>query len=742
MTFVTFSLLAGCLFVAVPIVLHLVMKQQPKRFEFPALQLVRSRHDANRRRLRFRDLLLLALRCACVLLLATALARPKLQPSNAAEGGSGPVEAALVFDTSPRMGYTSEDENRLDVAKKMAKELIDELPRESRLRITDTRQGVPATSLDVNMARDRIELMRLSVDGRPLYAAVDEAVELVKDGDFSRKEVFVFTDLTKAAWPENRLGQLADLLRTEKRIGLYIIDVGDPDARNAGVDQIRLSRESVTANVPVEVTATIQRVGVPRELIAELFLVDGAKEPQNRGRIVVPADGQVTHVVRFPSLRGFEAGTHQGFVRLASDDGLEIDDTAYFTFEVVPPWPVLVGAPNPVDRFAGLFAEAIAPEEFRQKGMNRFDCRTIALDRMEETDLSQFRAVILCDPTPLSTSFWRQLHEYVARGGSLAILLGRNADRQEFNEPVAQEVLPAPLAGQWRSGGRLVHLVTDGQPHPMLDEFRSLETGVPWSSFPIDKYWQFAGEDIPGAVTVLRYTNGDAAFVERIIGSGRVIIATTPLSDHLADDDAWNFIISGWPGFILANSLVDYLAGGQRHRLNYTVGETANIPLPPRTEAAGLLLNLPAGEQFRLGNSGQDNQLSINATDMQGNYRVIGGGAERIDSGFSVNLATGTSNVTRADEEAVLNLKKIKNVAIVRGWEELNQRVSVGRSGWEFAPYLLLLLLVVFCAEFVLSNRFYRVAQTDTARRGEQEASPASSAGNVASKYALANDAS
>lgn len=60
MTFLHAAFLAGSALVAVPIVLHLVMRRQPKQLEFPALRLLRRRQSSNRRRLRLRQLLLLA----------------------------------------------------------------------------------------------------------------------------------------------------------------------------------------------------------------------------------------------------------------------------------------------------------------------------------------------------------------------------------------------------------------------------------------------------------------------------------------------------------------------------------------------------------------------------------------------------------------------------------------------------------------------------------------------------------
>ena len=61
MAFLTPALLGGILLIAVPIILHLVMRRQPQKLQFPALQFVRKRQQANQRRLNLRHWLLLAL---------------------------------------------------------------------------------------------------------------------------------------------------------------------------------------------------------------------------------------------------------------------------------------------------------------------------------------------------------------------------------------------------------------------------------------------------------------------------------------------------------------------------------------------------------------------------------------------------------------------------------------------------------------------------------------------------------
>ena len=79
MAFVNASLLFGTLLVGVPILLHLVMRQQPKQLIFPALRFIKMRRETNRRTLQLRHWLLLLLRCLAIAVLAAVLARPSVR---------------------------------------------------------------------------------------------------------------------------------------------------------------------------------------------------------------------------------------------------------------------------------------------------------------------------------------------------------------------------------------------------------------------------------------------------------------------------------------------------------------------------------------------------------------------------------------------------------------------------------------------------------------------------------------
>lgn len=139
MTFIHPLLLGGLVLVGLPVLLHLIMRQQPKHLIFPAFRFLQLRQRTNQRKLRLRHLILLALRMLLISLMCLALARPKLFSGRF--GFLGDEQNAIVVvvvDTSASMEYMVAGKSRLDDAITRIQELLDELGDASRIAILDT----------------------------------------------------------------------------------------------------------------------------------------------------------------------------------------------------------------------------------------------------------------------------------------------------------------------------------------------------------------------------------------------------------------------------------------------------------------------------------------------------------------------------------------------------------------------------------------------------------------------------
>src|SRR5215469_9594468 len=194
------GLAAGTALAALPVILHLFMKQTPKRVVFPALRLIRERQKRSRKKLRVKNWLLLLARMALVALMALALARPSLFSQATLGDREVPTALGLVFDTSLSMGYKEKDKTRLDEAKERAYEILKKMPDTSQVFVVDSAEPGLPVALSPAAARKRIEGLVLRPANRKLNAAMGQVYAAVADSDRPRHEVYVLTDLAQSAW--------------------------------------------------------------------------------------------------------------------------------------------------------------------------------------------------------------------------------------------------------------------------------------------------------------------------------------------------------------------------------------------------------------------------------------------------------------------------------------------------------------------------------------------------------------
>ncbi|MFM2097034.1 MAG: hypothetical protein RIS70_4158 [Planctomycetota bacterium] len=789
MAFVNLSLLFGGLLVGVPILLHLMMRQQPKHLLFPAVRFLKKRRESNKRTLQLRHWILLLLRCGVLGGAALMLARPSTSSSNFGHwltvGLAGllagvavllaviavvqrrgrlltgillafavltvmavigtlipalgqrpmamigdreaPVAAVVVVDSAPRMGYTHENQSRIEVAKELARDILRQLPDDSEIAVLDSRPGATAFAVDESAAFKSIDRLTSTGAAGPLSQALGDAVRLVSSSNKTRKEIYVLTDLSEGAW-EATSGSLRSDLESHRDVSLVIVDVGIPSPINFAIRSLELSSEMVARGGEVVLRADVAHVGPGGNRTLELRLddLDPTRPVLQDGKLVLPATqvrGQQTLVferdgvqqVEF-RLRGLEQGVHHGALKLIGEDGLSFDDVRYFTVEVKAAWPILVVAPTGV--LTEFFVESIAPYEWAQQGRALFDCEVVAQANLANKALAEYAAVALIDPSPLTPADWQQLERYVTSGGGLAVFLGSHAHPvTSFNEPLAQSLLGAKLAREWRTTINDLSLAPERFEHPVLRGFRNQT--VPWNQLPVYRHWVL--EPLESDTRVLiPFSNRKPALIERSVGKGRVVVMATPVSEPVepAGRTAWNELFTSedaWPSVVLLDQIARFVVSSGESKLNYRAGETAILGHHPDREPDRYQLFSPNAEPQDV--TARDQRLTVRFTEDPGTYRLKGFRGSTIARGFSVNVPTASSNLTRLTNAQLDEMLGPERYQLARSREEINREIGEARVGREFYSYLLLGLVVILAIEQLLSNRFYRresVAATDT----------------------------
>lgn len=709
MGFLTPALLAGAALIAVPIVLHLIMRREPRRLEFPALQFIRQRQHANRRRLNLRHWLLLALRCALIAGLAFALARPTLKGSGLRGKEGAPLAVSLVVDNSLRMQYVHQNQTRQQAALEMAQALVSKLPEDAQVAILDLSRSSGGFVVDLSTAESRLQNMTPSANVRPLEDAIREAIELVADREDYRQEVFVFSDLSTAAWNETAQQSINELLTDSPDIRLYLVDVASPTINNLSLEPLQLRRSSLRAGEPLHLRAPVSSVGKGDSPLVELYLVDEQRNAIKRGQRIVELGPEGTGEATF-EIAGLPLGSHQGYVKLPEADPLEVDNTRYFTVEVQPPAQVLLLGERTRDTV--FLREALQPSLTDGSAPARFVCTVERYSQATQVDLEKFDAVCLLDPPDLSEPLWKAIVDYADGGGGVGIFLGHRARASTFNKSAATQLLPGELKLRSRYA---TYLRPRGLDHPALAGLRDYAEEIPWQVYPVWQFWEF-DELVGNTFIVAHFDNNRPALLERALGRGRVMTLATPVSDPLEpkDREPWNLLPTGpepWPFLALSNQLVGYLAQRGNTQLSFQAGETVNLQLSANEQVSSYALYLPSGDSVRRSLPPGDDTIRIGTTSDLGNYRVASGGQNRLlDRGFSINATADVSRLQRIDSETLLAALPKDQVEVAANLGDVERFVDIGRSGRELFPWAISLVALVWGAEHFLSNRFYREA--------------------------------
>ena len=714
LSFLNVFLLGGMALIAVPLVLHLLMRRKPVPHAFPAMRFLLARAQEKKRRLNLQHVLLLLVRMGLLLLVANALARPVLRGSRWLTAGEGPVAVACVIDTSPRMLLREGNRTRLDVVSELATDLFATLPEKSMLAVVDTSGSGAAYSPSRAAAASRIKRLTAGPAASSLPEAMADAARLLESAPLTRRELYVFTDRSPGGWEQP---VPADWDQAHPGISLLFVDVAAESPQNFALTDLHLSAEQIAVGRPMSVSVATRRVGPEATRSVAIELLTGRGDFMRRGeKPVVWREGE-TGQVRF-DLNGLEPGLHQGRVVIDGGDAMVADDAIDFTVEVGPSPRVLVAAPEPIEATGLFFTEAVAPLPLVKAGRSDFTVTLVPLADLETESWAEFLGIVLLDPPALRPGTWGLLRQWVSQGGGLVVWLGPEAGSPEdFNSPASEAVLGGRLERVWRDADQTNYLAPTALDHPLLAAFRRVGDAVPWQDFPVFRHWEFqptspeqqpAGDPASPAIPVVTYRNGLPAVLEKSLGQGRVLVVTTPVSQAANDPNAWNLVATGfepWPFVMLANEMLNHAVASQDD-LNISSGQVASLRIG-RRDLPTATVQTPLGDTFPVAVDQRRGTVKVTATRQPGNYGVRSGGdVGGVARGFSVSLPPSATDFRRLSDER-LAAALGANHRIVADMQSLVRDVTRERVGVELSGWLLFLAALLLVIDWGVSNRFY-----------------------------------
>jgi aerotolerance regulator-like protein/VWA domain-containing protein len=518
MSFLAPLFLVGAAAVALPIIFHLIRRTTRERMPFSSLMFLQPSPPRLTRRSRLEHLLLLALRCAVLCLLAIGFARPFLKkavpPSPAATQARRMV---VLVDTSASM---RRGKLWAEAKSRAASVLRHASPADQVAIFTFDRQARPILTFEqwtTLPAGDRVPLGTTKLEeispgsaGTHLGNALITAAEALADTEgkaaFGRREIVLISDLQEGSRVESLQGY-----EWPKGVELTLEQVKAPRRSNASLQLITRPDESglgASGSVRVRV---FNEAGSQREQ----FKV-GWAQPEGRSfagkplELYVPAGQSRTVSIPVPATNAALAGI------LLEGDEEPFDNLVFATPPEQTRFNVIYwGTDANSNRREALFFLQRAFQQAQEQVVDLTVRSPEAMPRPSELPA----AALLIVTSPLAETSAQVLHDQVtggkvllyavsgqASGPTLARLLG--LERLEIGEPPSTNYA---MLGE-----------IDFR-HPLFAPFADPR----YSDFTKIHFWKYCQVDaaaIPGARVLAKFDNGAPAFLEIPVGKGRVFV--------------------------------------------------------------------------------------------------------------------------------------------------------------------------------------------------------------------------
>ncbi|PQO42999.1 VWA domain-containing protein [Blastopirellula marina] len=651
------GMLAWGLAAAAPILIHLWNRRRHRETNWAAMQYLIAAMKKNSRRIQIEQLLLLAMRCAIMLLFAMALADISCTSGSplAATATLDARHTVIVIDGSYSMDYRENGRSRFDAAKEEARHIVEATSQGDGYTLV--RMGEPPLvvigdpAYDAGDVLQEIDAMKIAHEGANLESTLAE-VEKILDGAhanhprLTRSRVVILSDLQKTTW-EDAPAATPRFDALAQKSSLSLVDVGQAAAGNAYIENVQMIEPFATLAAPSTFEVDVKRLGdiggagqSVRMFVDETLV----------GQQIIDLSANEAASARF-SYRFEKQGDHAIEFRL-DDDALPIDDHRWIVASAKDQVRVLCVAGSP--GAAKFLRFALRPEDGADAAIAP---EVVNQSALVEIDLAPYAAIFVADAARFTAQEAGVLAEYAATGKGIAFFLGPDVDPQNYNDLLGsneRRLLPVTLEtpsaeGDFRFDPR-------DYEHPLVEPFRGQQGGGLLST-PIWRYYRVKPHET--ARTALWFDSGDPAIIfgngtaseqAEAVDNVAVICLPASISTGAGSGQPWTALPT-WPSFPpLVQETLAQVVRGESDQRNVLVGQMLQGKLTASSAAVTAAITTPLDETQRLGRLA-DGSWAFDETETSGIYRLEVSDRSNESDLFAVNLRTAESDLTQVSRD-------------------------------------------------------------------------------------------
>ncbi|WP_269540513.1 BatA domain-containing protein [Cerasicoccus fimbriatus] len=727
MTFLNGALLFGASAIAIPILLELLNRTRIEKTKWAAMQFLKKSHEQHQKKLRIEDLLLLLIRCLIILMITLALARPVLPGDNFL--GLSSTNAILVIDNSYSMDTSNGVDTRRDRAREAGEAIIDSLPTGSKAAIflasDDLEPAISVPTQDMSLVRSTLRNYPATSQSTNLASPLTSAIDLLTSDQGAKGELYILTDGQSLGFRD--FTQIINTLETaEARFPASMIFLGQGTEPNLGVSMLRPDSELVSTRRPVRFYVEVTNYGNTEARNTNVYLSLNGGAPINDAviELIEPGQSKVVSMDARLAKDGYHTVTASiPADRLKADDQRSIALQAHDTIDVL----LVEGteARDEKDRSLFFLKNALQPVPDSRKKDFYIQVEEVSAKNFRAANLARADIVVLSDVANLSSALVSSLADFLRNGGGLLIFPGPNTDEGFYNDVLFDEyaILPASVYESEEVAGQVYSFDASQPEHPIPAIFTggqgSLNTAVfyqraelvPSAWPPEEERPRLRPEALRLAgkpVTVVSYSDGQPAIMERAYGDGRVVLFGSTA------DTRWNDFALRAVYLPFLHRAIGYMIQSQDDRLNIRAGQPFMLNLSDSyVDATATVTNIDERDvPFEVVETVEliDGQASLRISDVRlaGGYQVVLNTQPETVLKFAVQF-----DPTESRPELISDQQKelLSEAVQVVTWEQgadLRGQMQAQRAGTELTGIFILLAFLFLIIETILAQRSSR----------------------------------
>jgi len=630
---------------SIPLIIHLLQRIRLKKVNYSSLFFLTATKRETFSWFQIKEILLLIFRTLFIFFLFFTLARPYLRGARIIHTRQE-ASRVIILDDSYSMGY----QNNFSQAKLYLKNLITELKSGSEAAIL-----TPSNNYKMHLTSDLFGLGKIadtiavSFSGNTLAQVFEDAKALLVNSSLPLKEIYIITDLQKHA-----AEQLIDKNIGKNSIPVTIIDVGQQNQENVGIEQIALSSNFPLPDLPVKPKVIIKNYSAKsvtrslkfsikfseRESVMQNIKTDVSLGPKETKTVQIDAE------IRGPGIYRAEASI--------TNDALVFDDHRYFAINVPEQIPILLLYETPSDI------------QYVEKALkiSNFNITTAPVNTLRQENLKRYKAIGLFSSANLNYADWQRLGFYLLDGGGLFIAIDKEMKEPQWTGALNLDFSLDGKEVAVKSPG----FITIGQvdlASPVMDIFKDIDMS------PVKFYSYWALNNIPAGAILASFSTGNPFLIEP--QNKNLIIALTSFA---ADNTDFMLKATFLPLF---HRIFSYLASPMLVS-DFQVGDT----ISSRVAQVGYVkIKTPSGEDLQMPTAKQGKLIVKYSDTKQPGFYQIG------NEVISVNVLAEEGDLTRIAEQEL----KAKNMKVINN--------TLGKTT-DISGFALALSILFFILELVL----------------------------------------